>query len=78
MVTCTIARGWPQGIVITAVILYFYLVQARLQKHGKPGPKMKLMVDIHAGKFFAVKDTSDSLDDTNVFFHDKSKCLVIL
>ena len=39
---------------------------------------MNLMVDIQAGKFFAVRMNHDSLDDSNVFFHDKGRAPLAL
>ena len=36
--------------------------------------KIKLTVDIQAGKLMAIKPTKNVLNENNVFTHDKSTC----
>jgi len=49
------------------------LVQAKTVSLS--GQKIKLTVDIQAGKLMAIKPTKTCLNDNNVFSHDKSMTL---
>jgi len=49
----------------------FVLLQAKVLKLTVLS-KIKLTVDIQAGKLLAVKPTKDVLNDKNVFSHDRS------
>ncbi|XP_055867771.1 phosphatidylinositol 3,4,5-trisphosphate 5-phosphatase 2-like isoform X2 [Biomphalaria glabrata] len=44
--------------------------EVKVLKHGKANYKLKLTVDIHQGRFYAVKPSKENLDHTNTFPHD--------
>ncbi|RUS69396.1 hypothetical protein EGW08_022841, partial [Elysia chlorotica] len=50
--------------------------EVKVLKYGKVNYKLKLTVDIHQGRFFAVKPSKDLLDSSNTFPHDKIVQLV--
>ncbi|KAK3776324.1 hypothetical protein RRG08_039910 [Elysia crispata] len=50
--------------------------EVKVLKYGKVNYKLKLTVDIHQGRFFAVKPSKDNLDSSNTFPHDKIVQLV--
>ncbi|CAG5122547.1 unnamed protein product [Candidula unifasciata] len=50
--------------------------EVKVLKYGKANYKLKLTVDIHQGRFFAVKPSKDLLDASNTFPHDKIVQLV--
>ncbi|XP_059169069.1 phosphatidylinositol 3,4,5-trisphosphate 5-phosphatase 1-like [Physella acuta] len=50
--------------------------EVKVLKYGKANYKLKLTVDIHQGRFFAVKPSKDHLDSNNMFPHDKILQLV--
>ena len=49
------------------------MLQAKLSKSGKlsASHRVTLKVDIHSGKLFMVRPSKETLDDSNVFNHDK-------
>ncbi|CAL1541371.1 unnamed protein product [Lymnaea stagnalis] len=50
--------------------------EVKVLKYGKANYKLKLTVDIHQGRFFAVKPSKEQLDASNTFPHDKIAQLV--
>ncbi|XP_005096102.1 phosphatidylinositol 3,4,5-trisphosphate 5-phosphatase 1 isoform X2 [Aplysia californica] len=50
--------------------------EVKVLKYGKTNYRLKLTVDIHQGRFFAVKPSKDLLDSSNTFPHDKILQLV--
>ncbi|KAH9514603.1 Phosphatidylinositol 3,4,5-trisphosphate 5-phosphatase 2A [Bulinus truncatus] len=44
--------------------------EVKVLKHGKANYKLKLTVDIHQGRFYAVKPSKENLDHSNTFPHD--------
>ena len=70
-----VANLWPDLTRLRSVteIVKIFVFQVKVLKHGKTNYKLKLTVDIHQGRFFAVKPNKDNLDSSNMFSHDKSK-----